>query len=167
MSVFFLFKQKTAYEMRISDWSSDVCSSDLAPYLFEVEGALFLSNKGDLLGRLEGYYDQRITQRLVLQPRVELNLSAQDVPENRLGSGLTNAELGFRLRYEITRQFAPYIGVSYDAKTGRSADFARTDGEEPTTTSFVAGVRHWFCAPQRTRSEEHPSELQSLQANSQ
>src|SRR3546814_9925502 len=58
----------------------------LAPYLFEVEGALFLSNKGDLLGRLEGYYDQRITQRLVLQPRVELNLSAQDVPENRLGS---------------------------------------------------------------------------------
>src|SRR3546814_94707 len=77
----------------------------LAPYLFEVEGALFLSNKGDLLGRLEGYYDQRITQRLVLQPRVELNLSAQDVPENRLGSGLTNAELGLRLRYEITRQF--------------------------------------------------------------
>src|SRR3546814_2105416 len=82
----------------------------LAPYLFEVEGALFLSNKGDLLGRLEGYYDQRITQRLVLQPRVELNLSAQDVPENRLGSGITNAELGLRLRYEITRQFAPYIG---------------------------------------------------------
>lgn len=116
----------------------------LAPYLFEVEGALFLSNEGDLLGRLEGYYDQRITQRLVLQPRVELNLSAQDVPENRLGSGLTNAELGLRLRYEIIRQFAPYIGVSYAAKTGRTADFARADGEDPTTTSFVAGVRLWF-----------------------
>ena len=116
----------------------------LAPYMFEVEGALFLSNKGDLLARLGGYYDQRITQRLVLQPRVELNLSVQDVPENRLGSGLTNAELGLRLRYEITRQFAPYIGVSYDAKTGRTADFARADGEDPTTTSFVAGVRLWF-----------------------
>lgn len=116
----------------------------LAPYMFEVEGALFLSNKGDLLARLGGYYDQRITQRLVLQPRVELNLSAQDVPENRLGSGLTNAELGLRLRYEITRQFAPYIGVSYDAKTGRTADFARAAGEDPTTTSFVAGVRLWF-----------------------
>ena len=116
----------------------------LAPYMFEVEGALFLSNKGDLLGRLGGYYDQRITQRLVLQPRVELNLSAQDVPENRLGSGLANAELGLRLRYEITRQFAPYIGVSYDAKTGRTADFARAAGEDPTTTSFVAGVRLWF-----------------------
>ena len=112
--------------------------------MFEVEGALFLSNKGDLLARLGGYYDQRITQRLVLQPRVELNLSVQDVPENRLGSGLTNAELGLRLRYEITRQFAPYIGVSYDAKTGRTADFARADGEDPTTTSFVAGVRLWF-----------------------
>lgn len=116
----------------------------LAPYMFEVEGALFLSNKGDLLGRLEGYYDQRITQRLILQPRVELNLAAQDVPENRIGAGLTDAELGLRLRYEITRRFAPYVGVSYEAKTGRTADFARVDGKDPTTTSFVAGLRIWF-----------------------
>ncbi|MEO7692260.1 MAG: copper resistance protein B [Sphingomonas sp.] len=116
----------------------------LAPYRVEVQGALFLSDKGDLLGRLEGYYDQRITQRLILQPRVELNLSAQDMPANRLGSGLTDAELGLRLRYEISRQFAPYIGVSCDAKAGRTADFARADGKDPTTTSFVAGVRFWF-----------------------
>jgi copper resistance protein B len=116
----------------------------LAPYMFEVEGALFLSNKGDLLGRLECYYDQRITQRLILQPRIELNLAAQDVPENRLGAGLTDAELGLRLRYEITRQFAPYIGVSYEAKTGRTADFARAAREDPTTTSVVAGLRLWF-----------------------
>ena len=67
----------------------------LSPYMFEVEGALFLSIKGDLLGRLEGYYDQRITQRLILQPRVEFNRSAQDVAQNRLGAGLTDAELGF------------------------------------------------------------------------
>jgi copper resistance protein B len=116
----------------------------LAPYMFEVEGALFLSNKGEVLGRLEGYYDQRLTQRLILQPRVEFNLSAQDVPEIRIGSGLTDAELGLRLRYEISRQFAPYIGVSYDAKTGRTADFARADGKDPTTTNLVAGVRFWF-----------------------
>lgn len=116
----------------------------LAPYWFEVEGALFLSNKGDLLGRLEGYYDQRITQRLILQPRVEFNLSAQDVPENRLGAGLTDAELGLRLRYEFSRQLAPYVGVSYQAKTGRTADFARADGKRPTATSLVAGVRFWF-----------------------
>lgn len=116
----------------------------LAPYMFEVEGALFLSTRGDLLGRLEGYYDQRITQRLVLQPRIELNLAAQDVPENRIGAGLTDAELGLRLRYEITRRFAPYVGVSYEAKTGRTADFERAAGEDPTTRSLVAGVRIWF-----------------------
>lgn len=116
----------------------------LSPYMFEVEGALFLSTKGDLLGRLEGYYDQRITQRLILQPRIEFNFSAQDVPENRLGAGLTDAELGLRLRYEIRRQFAPYIGVSYVAQTGRTADFTLAEGKDSTTTSFVAGVRVWF-----------------------
>jgi copper resistance protein B len=116
----------------------------LAPYMFETEAALFLSEKGDVLGRLAGWYDQRITQRLILQPRVELNLAAQDVPETRIGAGLSNAELGLRLRYEIAREFAPYVGISYDAKTGRTADYARADGRNPTTTSFVAGVRFWF-----------------------
>src|SRR3546814_17467895 len=75
----------------------------LAPYWFEVEGALFLSDKGDVLARAEGYYDQRITQRLILQPRVELNFAAQDIPQNRIGSGLSTAELGLRLRYELGR----------------------------------------------------------------
>ncbi|MEO9131309.1 MAG: copper resistance protein B [Sphingomonas sp.] len=116
----------------------------LSPYLFEVGGAAFISDKGDVLGRLEAYYDQRITQRLILQPRIELNLSAQDVPENRLGAGVTNAELGLRLRYEVVREFAPYIGISYDAKTGRTADYARADGKGATSTSFVAGVHFWF-----------------------
>ena len=116
----------------------------LAPYMFEVGGALFLSDKGDLLGRLEGYYDQRITQRVILQPRVELNLSAQDVPETRTGSGLSSAELGLRLRYEITRQFAPYMGVSWDRKVGQTARYARLDGRDVEATSLVAGIRFWF-----------------------
>lgn len=116
----------------------------LAPYWFEVEGAAFISNKGDVLGRIEGYYDQRITQRLVLQPRVELNFAAQDVPEDRIGAGLSVAELGLRLRYEVTRRFAPYFGISYEAKTGRTARYARADGGDPTTTSLVAGIRIWF-----------------------
>jgi copper resistance protein B len=116
----------------------------LVPRMFEAEGALFLSNKGDLLGRLEGYYDQRITQRLILQPRAELNFSAQDVPENRIGSGVTDAELGLRLRYEIKREFAPYIGISYETKTGRTAEFARANGEGASGTSLVAGIRFWF-----------------------
>ena len=116
----------------------------LAPYWFEVEGALFLSDKGDLLGRLEGYYDQRITQKLILQPRVELNFAAQDVPANGIGSGLSDAELGLRLRYEIKREFAPYIGVSWERKFGDSARFARTAGDRVAATSLVIGIRAWF-----------------------
>lgn len=116
----------------------------LAPYWFEVEGALFLSDKGDILARAEGYYDQRVTQRLILQPRVELNFAAQNVPENRIGSGLSNAELGLRLRYEIKREFAPYIGVSYDRKMGDTARYAHADGERAGSTSFVIGIRTWF-----------------------
>ena len=113
----------------------------IAPYWFEVEGALFLSDKGDFLGRLEGYYDQRITQHLILQPRVELNFAAQDVPANGIGSGLSDAELGLRLRYEIKREFAPYVGISWERKVGDSARFARTAGERVESTSLVIGIR--------------------------
>ena len=116
----------------------------VTPYWFEVEGALFLSDKGDVLGRLEGYYDQRITQNLILQPRVELNFAAQDVPANGIGSGLSDAELGLRLRYEIRREFAPYIGVSWERKIGDSARFARAAGERVQATSLVVGIRTWF-----------------------
>lgn len=116
----------------------------LAPYMVEVEGALFLSDKGDLLARAEAWYDQRITQRLMLQPRVELNFAAQNVPRDRIGSGLSNAELGLRLRYEIRREFAPYIGISYDRKVGDTARYARQDGESAHATSVVIGIRTWF-----------------------
>ena len=116
----------------------------LAPYMFEVGGAAFLSDRGEVTARIEGYYDQRLTQRLILQPRVELNLSAQDVPALRQGAGLVDAELGLRLRYEITRQIAPYVGISHDAKAGRSARYARADGADPAITSLVAGMRIWF-----------------------
>ena len=116
----------------------------LAPYWFEVEGALFLSDKGDVLGRLEGYYDQRITQRLVLQPRAEFNLAAQNVPANGIGAGLSSAELGLRLRYEIKREFAPYVGFSWERKVGASARYARVAGEDASSTGLVAGIRFWF-----------------------
>lgn len=116
----------------------------LARYWFEVSGAIFVSTRGNVLGRLEGYYDQNITQRLILQPRVELNFSAQNTFEDEIGVGITNAELGLRLRYEITREFAPYIGISYDTKVGQTAAFAAQDGKAPSTLSFVAGVRVWF-----------------------
>ena len=116
----------------------------LAPYWFEVEGALFLSTKGDLLGRIEGYYDQRITQRLILQPMAELNLSAQNVRESGIGAGLSDVELGLRLRYEVIREFAPYVGVEWSRKLGDTARFARAVGEDASKFSLVAGVRVWF-----------------------
>ncbi len=116
----------------------------LAPYWFEVEGALFLSDKGDVLARIEGEYDQRITQRLVLQPALEANFALQDVPANGIGSGLSDVELGLRLRYEIVREFAPYVGVEWSRKFGDTARFARLGGESAESTSFVVGVRAWF-----------------------
>jgi len=116
----------------------------LAPYWFEVEGALFLSNKGDLSARLEGAYDLRITQRLILEPRAEVNLAAQDVPELGEGAGLTDAEVGLRLRYEIRREFAPYVGVHYERKFGDTADLARASGEGVDDLRVVVGLRAWF-----------------------
>lgn len=116
----------------------------LAPYWFELEAQAFLSDKGDAHLRLEASYDQRITQRLILQPAVEANIAAQDVPELGIGSGLSDIELGLRLRYEFVREFAPYVGVNWERKLGDSARYARAAGEEASATSLVAGVRFWF-----------------------
>ena len=116
----------------------------LAPYMWHVDGALFLSDRGDLTARIEGEYDQKITQRLILQPRVELELSAQDIPEREVGAGLTKIEPGLRLRYEIAREFAPYVGVEYEAKLGETADIAKAAGEDPDGLKFLLGVRAWF-----------------------
>ncbi|QJB70717.1 copper resistance protein B [Parasphingorhabdus halotolerans] len=116
----------------------------LVPYMFEVDAAAFLSNKGDITVRIEAEYDQRITQELILQPRAEVNLSAQDIPELGIGSGIDNLELGLRLRYQIIPEFAPYIGIEQEWKLGGSRDFARLAGEDPSVTNFVVGMRFWF-----------------------
>ena len=115
-----------------------------APYWFHLSGQVFLSDKGDLRARAEGSYDQRLTQRLLLTPRAEFNLSAQDMSSIGVGSGLTDVELGLRLRYEIRKEFAPYIGVEWARKVGDTADYARTAGEDANVTNFVAGIRFWF-----------------------
>jgi copper resistance protein B len=116
----------------------------LFPFWFDVSGALFVSTQGDVLARTEGTYDFRLTQRLVLQPRAELNFAVQNIPDMRTGSGLSNAELGLRLRYEVRREFAPYIGVSWDRKVGKTADYVRAAGEDPAAARFVVGLRTWF-----------------------
>ena len=116
----------------------------LAPSFFELEGALFLSNKGELMARAEGYYDQRITQRLILQPRAELNFAAQSSREIGVGSGLSDGEIGVRLRYDIRREFAPYIGVQYQRAFGKTRSYLRDSGENAGGLEFVVGLRTWF-----------------------
>lgn len=116
----------------------------LAPYWFHVKGALFLSHKGEMTARGEVSYDQRITQRLIAQPAAELNLSAQNAPAIALGSGVTSVEMGLRLRYEIAREFAPYVGIHWERRLGATARYARRDGEPEDSLRFVAGVRFWF-----------------------
>lgn len=116
----------------------------LAPYMFEVDAALFISHRGNVTARIEAELDQRITRRLILQPRAEVSLAAQDVPRSKIGAGLDKAEIGVRMRYEILREFAPYIGVEQSWHVGKSADFARLSGEDTSKTNFVFGVRFWF-----------------------
>jgi len=116
----------------------------LAPSFFDIEGALFLSNKGELSARLEGYYDQRITQRLILQPRAEINFAAQSSHEIGVGLGLSDAEFGLRLRYDIRREFAPYVGVQYQRSFGATRRFARDDGDDAGGWSLLTGIRAWF-----------------------
>lgn len=116
----------------------------LMPYWIDFDAALFLSDKGQLFGRIEASYDQRITQRLIAQPRVDLDFSAQDSRDQRVGSGLTNASLALRLRYEIAREFAPYVGISHERRLGAAARAARTDSEDPRSTRLTAGISFWF-----------------------
>lgn len=116
----------------------------LAPYWFEIDAAAFVSEDGDVSARIEAEYEILFTQRLILQPRTELEFAVQDVPARGIGSGLRSAELGGRLRYEIVREIAPYVGVEWSRAVGETADFARSEGEGVSAVSVVAGLRLWF-----------------------
>jgi copper resistance protein B len=116
----------------------------LAPYWFEVDAAAFVSNKGDVSARFEAEYDLRLTQKLILQPRLELDVALQNVPEIGVGSGLSSGEIGARLRYEIRPEFAPYIGVGYERSFGGTARFRRAAGEGRGGFSLLVGLRTWF-----------------------
>ena len=116
----------------------------LAPYWFEIDAAAFLSDKGDLTARIEGEHDMRITQKLILQPRAEVELAAQDMPERAIGSGLSSVEAGLRLRYEFVPEFAPYAGVEYERAFGNTAAFRRARGDDVGGWHLTVGVRAWF-----------------------
>jgi len=116
----------------------------LAPYWFDTDLALFAAADGRTALRLEAEYELLFTQRLILSPDLEVNLYGQDDRATGVGSGLSDAEFGLRLRYEIRREFAPYVGLVGWRKFGDSADFARTQGERSDDLQWVIGVRAWF-----------------------
>ncbi len=116
----------------------------LAPYWFEVDAAAFLSDEGDLIARVETEYELLLTQRLILQPRAELEMSAQDVSDRNIGAGFTNLDLGLRLRYEFVREVAPYIGVEWQKSLGETGNMIEATGGDDDNTVFVLGIRAWF-----------------------
>ncbi len=116
----------------------------LAPYWFESEATLYLGEAGQSNLRLEAEYELLITQRIVLQPLMELNFFGSNDAHRGVGSGLAEAEAGLRLRYEIRREFAPYIGLNWERTYGNTADFERLEGKDAQETSLVVGIRFWY-----------------------
>ncbi len=116
----------------------------LAPYMFEVDAGLFFSQAGDVSARFTASEDFRLTQRFISQLRVETNASSRAVSEFEIGSGINDISLGIRFRYEVLREFAPYVGVSWVHLLGETSDFARDAGEKASETTLVAGLRMWY-----------------------
>ena len=116
----------------------------LAPYFFEIDTALFIGESGHTALRLNVEYELLFTQRLILTPEIDVDFYGQNDAEFGAGSGLSNVETGLRLRYEIRREFAPYIGVNWSKSFGNTAGFSRDEGEDVEDLQWVIGVRVWF-----------------------
>jgi copper resistance protein B len=116
----------------------------LAPNFFHVSATAYAGSSGHFAGNAEASFDLLLTQRLILQPKAELDLYTKSDPARGIGSGFSSFEGGVRLRYEITRKFAPYIGVNYEQKFGGTKRFAIANGEDPDSLRFVFGVRAWI-----------------------
>ncbi len=116
----------------------------LAPYFFETEAHVFVSDEGDVSARLRQERDFLITQRLIVQPYLEANLYAQDVADQEVGAGLANAEFGIQTRYEITRKFAPCVDVRYERKFGETSSIAKKNGEDNDDFIASLGLRLMF-----------------------
>ncbi len=116
----------------------------LAPYLFDTSTSVLFGDDGQVGLAAQFEYELMLTQRWVLSPEIELDFWAKEDPEMNIGSGLSTAELGLRLRYEVRREFAPYIGISWSKAFGDTAEYASAEGEGAESTLFVAGARIWF-----------------------
>ena len=116
----------------------------LAPYWFEIDATAYAGEGGRTALNLEVEYELLLTQRLVLQPRIETDFYGKDDPARGIGNGWSSSAVGLRLRYEFRREFAPYVGVEWNRKHGETADIARNGDESVSDTHWVAGVRFWF-----------------------
>lgn len=116
----------------------------LAPYQFETEATAYVSEDGDLSAKFKQSIDLHFTQRLVGEPHLEIKAATQDDAARALGAGLTGAELGLQVRYEITRKFAPYVDVVWERSLGETASIARRNGDDVEDTAVRAGLRFWF-----------------------
>jgi len=116
----------------------------LAPYWFDIDAALYAGDGGRTALRVEARYDVALTQRAIVQMRVEANAYGRDDRRRAIGAGLADVETGLRLRYEVTRQFAPYAGVEFAQRTGNTARLGRAVGEDASDLRLVAGLRFWF-----------------------
>ncbi len=116
----------------------------VAPYFFEIDASVFIGESGQTAFRFESEYEMMLTQRWVLSPEIEVNLYGENDEARGIGSGFSDMELGLRLRYEVRREFAPYIGINWERKFGNSADFSREEGEDTNDLQVVLGIRAWF-----------------------
>ena len=116
----------------------------IAPYWFDLEMTGYVGANGRTAARIEAEYELKLTNRLIAQPRLELNLYGRNDPARAIGAGLSTAEPGVRVRYEFRREVAPYFGVAWNRKFGGTADFAKREGEDVRAVRLLAGVRWWF-----------------------
>ncbi len=116
----------------------------LAPYGFDFEPTLYWRNGGRIAGRINAAYEFLLTQRLILEPQAELNFYSKDDPARQIGSGFSDIDSGLRLRYEVRRKFAPYVGFGYSGKFGNSARYARQAGDSTRNPRLVFGIRMWY-----------------------
>ena len=116
----------------------------LAPYLFELDAALFIGESGRTAARLDAEYEILLSQQWILSPEVEVNAYGQDDLDLGIGSGLSDASVGLRLRYEFKREFAVYGGIEWRKKFGNTADIAELNGESDSDSTFLMGIRAWF-----------------------
>lgn len=126
-----------------SDWLA-LGFKGLAPYWFEIDAAAFIGESGQVNLSLAAEYELMLTQQWVLSPEAEANFYTKNDDAREIGSGLSDTQVGLRLRYEIKREFAPYVGVNWTRKYGGTADHARNAGEDTNDVQLVAGIRAWF-----------------------